>query len=66
MWVAGADAGPPRFGPQAIAVLQHPPRLATVDLPPAAARQAVEAIAGEWRARFRELLEEPLSEAEAA
>jgi hypothetical protein len=32
----------------------------------AAARQVVEAIAGEWRARFRELLEKPLSEAEAA
>jgi len=60
--LAGAGSGPPKFGPEAIAALQAPPRLAGIDLPPPAVAEITQAIAGEWRARFASLLEErPMS-----
>lgn len=64
MWVGGAAAGPMPFGPEAIAALQTPPRLAAIDLPPVAVAEVTRAIAGEWRARFAALLE--LEEEEVA
>jgi hypothetical protein len=66
LWLAGADAGPPRFGPQATAALQTPPRLASVDLPPVAVAEVTRGIADEWRARFAELLGAPPEKAKAA
>jgi hypothetical protein len=66
LWLAGAQAGPPRFGPQAVSALQTPPRLASIDLPPVAIREVTEKIAASWRARFKELLEEPEEGKEAA
>ena len=66
MWVGGADCGPMPFGASAVAALQAPPRLASVDLPPVAVAEITRTIADEWRARFRELIEEPSEEAAAA
>jgi hypothetical protein len=59
LWLAGANAGPVRFGREVILTLQHPPRLVSVDVAPPAARAQTERIAAGWRDRFERLLAEP-------
>jgi hypothetical protein len=68
MWIGGADAGVMPFAPAAVTALQNPPRLARIDLPAVAIYKITQQIAGDWRARFAELLADPSKEegAEAA
>jgi len=65
MWMGGADCGPMPSGREAAQALQHPPRLARIDLPPPLVREMVERIAAFWRSRFEELLDECRVPAEA-
>ena len=66
LWLAGAGNGPPRFGPAAVAALQAPPRLASIDLPPPEVQEVTKALADHWRAKYAALLTEVPAEAEAA
>jgi hypothetical protein len=59
LWLAGGQAGPPRFGRNVVLALQYPPHRPQTDLAPPAARAQAEQMAADWRARFQALLDEP-------